>query len=147
MPMPNKPHIPVYRLLIIFLFIALLLVAVIGWLRSGEAPAPPITEHDFDKGHVEWTIEGYPTKALHNNLFSLMLTDRNGVPLRGATLEIKLDMLNMVCGDYVFSLEEISPGLYTGEGVPLMAGMWKATLTLVSEDQTYTLVRHLQAIH
>jgi hypothetical protein len=55
-------------------------------------------------------------------------------------------MIGMVCGDVDFNMKEASPGLYTGEGIPLMAGMWKATLTIDSGDKTYTIERRLQAV-
>jgi hypothetical protein len=85
--------------------------------------------------------------VLHNNHFLIELTDLSGAPLQGAGLTVKLDMLNMICGDYEFNMTETAPGKYSGEGVPLMAGTWKATLTLVTGDHTYTIVRLLRAIH
>lgn len=143
----NKPLASIYKFSIAFAVTALIIVLALTWLQSSEEAPPPITEHSFEAGHAIWTIHPYPAKALENNTFTLELTDSAGAPLQRASLAIKLDMIGMVCGDVVFKMKEASPGLYTGEGVPLMAGMWKATLTIESGDKTYTLERRLQAVH
>lgn len=142
-----RPISPLFRFICIFVAISLLAGIAFILLRDrGEAP-PPVTEHAFESGHAIWSIDAYPAKVLHSNNFSIELTDLSGAPLQDARLTVKLDMLNMICGDYEFSMTEIAPGRYSGEGVPLMAGTWKATLTLVTGDHTYTIVRLLRAIH
>lgn len=147
MQVQKKLLTPIYKFSIGFVIIALLIGGAVSWLRSGEEPSKPITEHDFDSGHVSWSIEDYPAKVLQDNLFILKLTDLSGAPIQEAKLNIKLDMLQMNCGDFIFNLTETEPGQYEGQGVPLMAGMWKATLTLQIADQSYTINRHLQAVH
>ncbi|RCW50303.1 FixH family protein [Paenibacillus prosopidis] len=139
----NKSYAPIYKLIAVT---ALLIVFALTWIQSSEEAPPPITEHSFEIGHAIWTIRPYPAKVLKNNTFTLELTDSAGTPLQGASLAIKLDMIGMVCGDVVFKMKEASPGHYTGEGIPLMAGMWKATLTIENGDKTYALERHLQAV-
>lgn len=143
----NKPLAPIYKLSIAFAVTALLIVLALTWIQSSEEAPPPTTEHSFVAGHAIWTIRPYPAKVLENNTFTLELTDSAGAPLQGASLTIKLDMIGMVCGDVVFKMKESSPGLYTGEGIPLMAGMWRATLTVENGDKTYTVERRLQAVH
>lgn len=143
----NKPLASIYKLSIAFAVTALLTVLALTWIQSGKEASPPITEHTFEAGHAIWTIRPYPAKVLQNNTFTLELTDSAGAPLQGAVLTVKLDMIGMVCGDVSFNIKEISPGLYTGEGIPLMAGMWKAALTIESGNKTYTLERRLQAVH
>ena len=110
--------------------------------RCGVVP-----EHDFEIGHIEWSIDGYPAKVLKENTFTLDITGADGKPLTGAGLDVKLDMLAMLCGDVDFRLAEISPGTYTGAGIPLMAGTWKATLTLETNGRTYKIERLLQAAY
>ncbi|MNE82423.1 hypothetical protein D3C80_1791450 [compost metagenome] len=103
--------------------------------------------HSFSHGSITWSIEPYPAFALHENTFTLIVTDQQGAPLQSAELSVKLDMLGMLCGDMSFRLTETSPGTYTGEGVPLMAGKWAATLTLVNEGESLIITRHFKAIH
>lgn len=143
----HRPISPLIRFICIFVAIALLVGIAFTLLRDSEEAPPPITEHAFESGHAIWSIDDYPAKVLHSNHFIIELTDLSGAPLQGAGLTVKLDMLNMICGDYEFSMTETAPGKYSGEGVPLMAGTWKATLTLVTGDDTYTIVRLLRAIH
>lgn len=143
----HRPLSPLLRCICIFVVIALLIGIAFTLLRDSEEAPPPITEHAFDSGHAIWMIDDYPAKVLHSNNFLIELTDLSGAPLQGAGLSVKLDMLNMICGDYAFSMNETAPGKYSGEGVPLMAGTWKATLTLVTGDHTYTIVRLLRANH
>jgi hypothetical protein len=136
------------KYVVIFAGLALLIGLAVTWLRSGETAPPKVTEHIFESGHAAWSIDTYPAKVLHENHFVIDLTDQSGAPLQGAALSVKLDMVNMVCGDYAFKMTEIAPGKYTGEGVPLMAGTWKATLSLVTETQKeYTIIRLLSAVH
>lgn len=143
----NKPLALIYKLSIAFAATAILIGLALTWLQNSEEITPPITEHSFEVGHAIWMIRPYPAKVLQNNTFTLELTDSDEAPLQGASLAVKLDMIGMVCGDVVFKMKEVSPGIYTGEGIPLMAGMWKAMLTIESGDKTYTIERRLQAVH
>ncbi|OMF24813.1 hypothetical protein BK133_22220 [Paenibacillus sp. FSL H8-0548] len=142
-----KAHAPFIKYILIFVVLALLASLTFIWLRSGAKAAPPITEHTFELGQAVWEIDAYPAKVLQENHFEVGLTDLTGAPLQGAILSVKLEMLNMVCGDYEFQMTEVLPGKYSGEGIPLMAGKWKATITLEKAEHSYTLVRVLQAIH
>ncbi|KRE39944.1 hypothetical protein [Paenibacillus sp. Soil522] len=143
----HRPISPLFRFICIFVVIALFAGIAFTLLRDREEAPPPITEHAFESGHAIWSIDDYPAKVLHSNHFLIELTDLSGAPLQGAGLTVKLNMLNMICGDYEFSMTETAPGMYSGEGVPLMAGTWKAALTLVTGDHTYTIIRVLRAIH
>lgn len=132
--------------LILFL-LALLIGSAFWWFRQDEAVPPQTTEHAFGSGTMSWTIEDYPAKVLHENRFSVEITDAQGLPVQDAKVTVKLDMISMVCGDYVFEMTEEAAGKYAGDGVPLMAGMWKATLTLDTNEQTYEISRLLKASH
>lgn len=138
---------PLFKFVLVFICIALLAGGALIWLRPNDAPPPPITEHSFENGNIIWTIDAYPAKVLQRNSFKIDVTDRNGSPVKDASIHVKLDMLNMVCGDYQFEMAEAAPGKYEGEGIPLMAGTWKATLTLEMDDHSYTVVRLLRAVH
>ncbi|WP_169082965.1 FixH family protein [Paenibacillus sp. PL91] len=144
---PYKSLSPLYKFIILLIAIALLAGLTLTWLRHRDKAPPPISEHTFESGHAIWSIATYPAKALRENRFLIELADESGAALHGASLSVKLEMLDMVCGDYEFKMTEASPGKYEGEGVPLMAGTWKATLTVDTGAQTYTIVRLLKAIH
>lgn len=131
----------------------LLLAAAAGfmlWLvLPGKASADPaVTRHEFEGGQLTWSISDYPAIVLGPNHFTIELHDAAGAAIRDAALQVKLDMMGMVCGDYNFELKEISPGVYEGEGVPLMAGLWKATLTIGRGDnEPVTISRTLKAVY
>lgn len=125
---------------------AAIVIAALLLRPSAISADSAITEHRYDNGRLQWQIEDYPAIVLQGNTFRLTLTDAGGEPLRGAELAIKLEMIDMECGDYDFRLTETSPGVYTGEGVPLMAGLWKATLT-IDGDQASAISRTLKAVY
>jgi uncharacterized GH25 family protein len=116
-------------------------------MQTGKVNATAVTEHYFVGGHIEWIIADYPAQALHDNSFNLKVTDASGAPLTGAAMKIRLEMMNMICGDMTFELTEEAPGEYAGEGVPLMPGTWKAVLELEYGDKTVVLERLLKAVH
>ncbi|MFF2888192.1 FixH family protein [Paenibacillus sp. NPDC057967] len=105
-----------------------------------------ITVHSYNGGQLEWNIVDYPATVLASNTFQLKMSDASGNPLQGAQLDIKLEMISMVCGDFDFSLTETAPGLYSGEGVPLMPGLWKASLT-IDGDRDAIVTRTLKAVY
>jgi hypothetical protein len=143
----HKSLSPLYKFVFLLIAIALLAGLALTWLRQRDKAPPPISEHTFESGHAIWSIAPYPAKVLRGNSFLIELADDSGAALQGASLSVKLEMLDMVCGDYEFKMTEASPGKYEGKGVPLMAGTWRATLTVEKGAQTYTIVRLLKAVH
>ncbi|MGO4543991.1 FixH family protein [Paenibacillus sp. 2TAB23] len=135
------------KFFLIFFLLVLLIGFAIWWFQQDEAVPPQTTEHAFNSGTISWTIAEYPAKVLHENQFTVDIKDIQGFPVHDANITVKLDMLSMVCGDYVFEMTEEASGKYTGDGVPLMAGIWKATLTLETKEQTYEISRLLKASH
>ncbi|WP_138751489.1 hypothetical protein [Paenibacillus sinopodophylli] len=142
----KDPHTKPKYIYIVIL-VSLLAGSAIWWFSSDDADPPQITEHTFDIGTASWMISEYPAKVLHANLFTVDIKDLQGLPIKDAVIRVKLEMLSMVCGDYDFEMIESSPGNYEGEGVPLMAGTWSATLTLETNQQSYTISRLLKAVH
>lgn len=141
-----------YSVILIIAVSLLLVGTVFFWLQAGEAAADPaVTEHSFEGGFASWSIHPYTARVLQNNTFTIALSDSYGKPLTGANLHIKLEMPRMLCGDYSFTLVETEPGTYIGEGVPLMAGLWQATLTIrgsgVSNKAVTAITRTLIASH
>lgn len=139
-----KPAIPIAASVLLMLIISLFF-----WLQSEQAAADPaITEHRLENGSASWSINPYSAQVLHNNLFTITIIDQSGKPVEGAALHIKLEMLAMLCGDYSFELAEAAPGTYSGIGIPLMAGLWNASLTITYADgQTSHTSRTVSAIH
>ncbi|MFD0959586.1 FixH family protein [Paenibacillus chungangensis] len=82
------------------------------------------------QGEVNWEIDNFPARALELNTFRISLHNMAGKPITDMSLQMQLNMIGMVCGDYSFVLTESSPGVYEGEGMPLMAGRWQASLTI-----------------
>ncbi|MCU6707212.1 FixH family protein [Paenibacillus sp. J5C_2022] len=100
-------------------------------VKSDHSTAYPfMPEQAIPQGEAIWEIDNSPAKALELNTFRISLRDLAGEPITDASLRMQLDMIGMVCGDYSFALTESSPGVYEGEGMPLMAGRWKADLTI-----------------
>lgn len=100
-------------------------------VKSDHSTAYPfMPEQAIPQGEVIWELDNSPAKALELNAFKISLRDLTGKPITGASLRMQLDMIGMLCGDYSFVLTESSPGIYEGEGMPLMAGRWKADLTI-----------------
>ncbi|MEK3882266.1 hypothetical protein [Paenibacillus sp. PL2-23] len=122
-------------LVLAFASAAAILLAMLLMRPQASAADAAATRHTFEGGQLLWELEAYPAKVLAPNTFRLTLTDTEGEPLRGAALSIKLEMLDMLCGDYHFQLSESLPGVYMGEGIPLMAGLWRATMVMEGADE------------
>lgn len=130
--------------------VLMIAAALYALLRSSPAAAadPASTVHQQAGIRMDWSISQYPAVALQNNGFRLRLIDANNQPLTGAGIGVKLEMLDMLCGDYTFELRETSPGVYEGDGVPLMAGLWRATATVHPETgEPYKVDRTLKAVY
>lgn len=138
---------PIYKWLLALLAAAVIITAAFAWLQTTEAAPPAVTEHSFGEGSLTWEIGRYPAKVLELNDFRLKLNTSAGAPLQNAKLSIVLDMIGMNCGNYSFKLTETAPGVYEGEGMPLMAGTWKATLSLDTAERSYSIARRLTAVH
>ncbi|MDF2836280.1 MAG: YtkA-like protein [Paenibacillus sp.] len=129
--------------------ILILAAAMYALLRSSSAAADPaLTKHHQAGYRLEWSISQYPAVALRDNGFRLQLLDASDQPLSGAKIGIKLEMLDMLCGDYNFELRETSPGVYEGDGVPLMPGLWRATAAVQPEKgDPFKVDRTLKAVY
>lgn len=122
--------------------------AVIAVIRAqaGAAEAIPatVTQTAADL-NAQIKLGTYPAKILQNNAFTVILTDDEGSPVRGSRLDVVLSMPGMICGDAAFELKEVSPGVYEGEVVPLMAGIWEAAITADLPDGSVTFSRKMRA--
>lgn len=114
------------------LMLAIGAALIVLLLKSDHSSAYSfIPKQAIPQGEASWEIDNSPAKALELNTFRITLHNLAGKPITDVSLRMQLDMIGMVCGDYSFVLTESSPGVYEGEGMPLMAGRWQASLTLV----------------
>ncbi len=109
---------------------------------SSLAPPPPAFAlqnsalAQVGPGRVVATVDraGYrlqvlvsPNKAAAPDTFSLRLT-HNGVPVRGATVTLLFNHLEMQMPQQEYSLREVSPGIYQRAAPALiMVGKWGLT--------------------
>lgn len=122
--------------------------AVIAVIRAqaGAAEAiPAVVTQTVEGMNAQIKLGTYPAKILQNNAFTVTLTDHAGLPVRDSKLDVVLTMPGMICGDAAFDLKEVAPGVYEGEVIPLMAGMWEATVTAGSTDGSTTFSRKVKA--
>ncbi|GEM_PF-3778636 len=114
-----------------------------------DAADPASTVHAFERGTADWTIAAYPASVLEENEFVITLARPDGTPIENAGLSVLLEMPGMLCGDYPFRLTETEPGTYVGQGVPLMPGLWKATLRVEPPEggEAFSFSRTLKAVY
>jgi len=78
-------------------------------------------------------------KVLKPNTFTISVQEANRTPVSGAQVNIAISMPDMFCGISTAHAEEVEPGVYRGEGIPLMAGRSSAEVTVALNGQTYTV--------
>jgi|GEM_PF-1917507 len=147
MPQEEKAYRPFVKFAFLLALAVIVAVAVLIWQRNTEAAEPLSASVAFDIGTVVWSNDPSPVKALRNNKFTLLIETAEGAPLQGASASMLLDMIGMDCADVAFELSEVSPGVYEGEGMPLMAGAWKATLSLEAEGESYKVVHRVKVTY
>jgi len=127
---------PIKRLILYILScITIISILLITYKPVPTSEAAAIIAYGEDL--ISFEIADYPAKALHSSTFSLQAINTPSL-LQGADVTIELEMLGMMCGVVTFSATEVSEGLFEGEGVPLMPGVWKATATITTSDDQYT---------
>jgi nitrogen fixation protein FixH len=114
--------------------------------RAGAADVQPQLVTQTEDGYkAEMELGSSPVKILHHNAFTVTLTDENGMPVKNSKLKVVLSMPSMICGDASFEMREVAPGVYKGDAVPLMAGVWEAVVSAETESGTITFTRKLKA--
>ncbi|MBW7473194.1 FixH family protein [Paenibacillus oenotherae] len=122
--------------------------AVIAVIRAqaGAAEAtPPVVTQTVEGMNAQIKLGTYPAKILQNNAFTVTLTDQDGLPVVDSKLDVVLSMPSMLCGDAAFDLKEVSPGVYEGEMIPIMTGIWEATVTAELDGSSTTFTRKVKA--
>ncbi|WP_179232705.1 FixH family protein [Paenibacillus rigui] len=78
-------------------------------------------------------------KVLKPNTFTVSVREANNTPVRGASVSIAISMPDMFCGVSTAQAEEVEPGIYRGEGIPLMAGRSSAEVSVALNGHKYTI--------
>lgn len=100
-----------------------------------------------DDYRIEVALPEGPAKALAENPFTLTLKDRDGSLVSGAKIGMLLSMPDMFCGTSSAVLEETSPGVYRGSGVPLMTGASAADVSIETGNQSIAVRYLFTAVH
>ncbi|MFD0711380.1 FixH family protein [Paenibacillus sp. GCM10027626] len=98
-------------------------------LSRPSMQTPPTVNQTVDGITAKMTFPAYPAKRLQPNVLTIELVDEAGSPASGYTLSGSLSMPDMACGTVPFTLQEVSPGHYEGSAMPLMLGVWEASIS------------------
>ncbi|NOU96233.1 hypothetical protein GC093_23865 [Paenibacillus sp. LMG 31456] len=124
----------------------LAVIAFFGWLLTGAgigAASPsyrPTTELAQDNYTFQVSLAN-STEAvmLKPNAFTVTIHQANQHPVSGAAVDITIFMPDMFCGTSTVKAKEIQPGVYQGDGIPLMAGNSAAEVKVQLEGRTFTV--------
>lgn len=116
-----------------------------------EQPLPQeLSSTSTSLGKLQFQIEGADAVALSASMFTLQLIPEidsnptvskldlldNNKSLSDQThVSVTLNMLSMDCGTIHFTMIPDDQGIYYGEGIPVMSGLWVAIATVTYEDQ------------
>ena len=79
-----------------------------------------------------------PPSSLDPTRFLVRVTDAQGQPVSGATVEVHLAMPGMDMGDDTVTTEADGSGAYAGMGRFTMSGDWRATVTASAGGRSAT---------
>lgn len=106
----------------------------------------PVTRAELGTVQAQIELGGNPASVLQRNELRITLQTADGSPVRDARIEAALVMPDMLCGTYQVKLEQMEPGIYTGEAVPLMPGTWQAEAAFELDGGTFTAVHRFEAV-
>jgi hypothetical protein len=133
---------------------AAVLAAVLfgGWLLTGAgtgaraASYPEATEAAQAPYTFEVRLERAEAVVLKPNTFTVTIGQDDRLPVSGADVRITLYMPDMFCGTSEAKAVEVRPGVYQGEGIPLMAGASAADVSINLDGRTYTVQHRFKAV-
>lgn len=113
-----------------------------AWLVQRHTPVPvykPVSV--FTEEPYTFAVKMNSDKAvvLKPNAFTVEIRQADQRPVSGAAIDITLSMPDMFCGSSTVKAAEIAPGVYQGDGIPLMAGASSAEVKVSLNGQTYTM--------
>ena len=94
---------------------------------------------------IEVQVNPEPAQVLKENEFRIKVKDETGNLVEEAMVDITLNMADMDHGDLVFSCIDEGKGIYSGKGIPVMAGEWVATVRVEKDGKTSTMDYIFQA--
>jgi copper transport protein len=100
--------------------------------RVGPGPVAAVAA----KNGYKLTLRVTPNRAAVPNDFTVQLS-RNGQPVRGADIVIRVSMLDMEMGEQEYRLSETAPGVYTHAAPALvMVGHWGLSFEVTPRGST-----------
>lgn len=124
----------------------LLILAYVGYTWKGTAPnLEPVTIAQTDSYEIKIESDSYPAKVLQSNRFQVTMT-QDEQPVENAIISITLWMPRMLCGELEVETKQIKPGVYEGEGIPLMPGLWNADVQIRLDDQNIEASHRFEAV-
>jgi len=123
---------------------AIAVTLLAAWLLQLHKPAPdykPVSVFTEEPYSFEIKLQSGKTEAavLQPNAFIVEIRRDDRRPVSGAAVDITLSMPDMFCGTSTAKAAEIAPGLYRGDGIPLMAGASSAEVKVSLNGRTYTM--------
>jgi hypothetical protein len=76
---------------------------------------------------ADWKIATEPQKKIMANFdtpMKIVVKDRKGKPVSGATVELVVKMVDMDHGEHKWPAKMVAPGLYEGKANFFMVGTW-----------------------
>lgn len=120
----------------------MLILAYVGYTWKSAAPSlEPMTIAQTASYQIKIESDTFPAKVLQTNRFQVTMT-QNEQPVENAIISITLWMPRMLCGELEVTTEQIKPGVYEGEGIPLMPGIWNADVAIHLDGLNYE-ARHI----
>lgn len=141
---------------LIFCSAALLAVLMFfGWLLTGAGTGADAASASF-RPVTELVEEPYTFQVklkdaseavmLKPNPISITIHGADDRPVSGAVVDLTVFMPDMFCGTSSAKAVEVQPGVYQGEGIPLMAGKSAAEVKVQIGGRTYTIEHQFLAV-
>ncbi|MCR8629791.1 FixH family protein [Paenibacillus radicis (ex Xue et al. 2023)] len=124
----------------------LAVIAFFGWLMTGAGigAASPSYRPTTELVQEAYTFQVSLTNSteavmLKPNPFTVTIHNADQRPASGAAVDITIYMPDMFCGTSTVKAKEIQPGVYQGDGIPLMAGKSAAEVKVQLDGRTFTV--------
>ncbi|MFE5324534.1 FixH family protein [Paenibacillus sp. NPDC056579] len=113
-----------------------------AWLVQQHQPIPdykPVSVFTEEPYTFEVKMNTDHAVVLKPNGFTVEIRQADQRPVSGAAIDITLSMPDMFCGTSTVKASEVAPGIYHGDGIPLMAGASTADVKVSLNGHTYSM--------
>ncbi|TDF97501.1 FixH family protein [Paenibacillus piri] len=124
----------------------LAMIAFVGWMLAGAGTGaaavsdrPAMTESVQGPYTFQVQLNAAEAVVLKPNTFTVTIMRADERPVGQADIDITLYMPDMFCGTSTAKAKEVRPGVYQGDGIPLMAGASAAEVKVQLDGRTYTV--------